>query len=92
MAKRSKAITTKSNKIEEAKSFVNGYDNGKSFTTTENLRLRTGASNTKSIIKILAQGSSVTWYGYYTRINGVMWYLVVDSDGETGFVKSQYLA
>lgn len=92
MAKHSKAITTKSNKVEEAKSVVTGYDNGKSFTITENLRLRTGASNTKSIIKILKQGSSVTWYGYYTRINGVMWYLVADSDGATGFVKSQYLA
>lgn len=82
--------TTKS-KIEGAQHKIKGYEKGKNFKATANLRLRVGAGDNKTIIKVLDKGSTVTWYGYYTTVKGVKWYLVVDSKGDTGFVSSKYV-
>lgn len=55
------------------------------------LRLRSGAGTNKDIITMLAYGSAVWWYGYYSIAGGVYWYWVKTEDGKTGFVSSQYL-
>lgn len=81
---------TSNGKIEGAASFKSGYESGKTFKTTANLRIRTGAGTNKTIIKVLSKGTKVTWYGYYTKVSGVEWYLV-KVGSLTGFVSSQYL-
>lgn len=77
--------------VEYAQSKESGHGSGKDFKTTATLNMRTGAGTNKTVIKVLAQGAKVTWYGYYTLVSGVKWYLVVDSTGQTGFVSYQYL-
>ena len=81
---------TSNDKVEGAASFKSGYESGKTFKTTANLRIRTGAGTNKTIIKVLSKGTKVTWYGYYTKVSGVEWYLVAVGS-LTGFVSSQYL-
>ena len=78
-------------KVDQARSKKSGYAKGKTFKTTADLNLRSGAGVTKKVVKVLKKGSSVTWYGYYTKINGVEWYLV-SASGVNGFVSSKYLA
>lgn len=71
---------------------MSDYSKGKTLKTTANLRLRAGVGESKTIIKVLSKGSKIIWYGYYTTVSGVKWYLVVDSTGQEGFMSSQYLA
>lgn len=61
-----------------------------------NLRAGAGVINSKTgkenkIISILANGSTVYWFGYYSTVYGVNWYWVKTDDGRTGFVSSKYL-
>lgn len=79
-------------KIEYAASKASGYSGGKKLTVTTGLNFRTGAGTNKTIIRVLSKGETVTWYGYYTTVSGTKWYLVVDKNGQTGFVSSKYLA
>jgi hypothetical protein len=51
------------------------------------LKLRAGASTSKSILETMANGSKVTCYGYYTG----SWLYVVSASGKTGFCHSAYL-
>lgn len=83
---------TKTFKIEYAASKESGHGSGTILTVTTGLNFRVGAGTNKSKIRVLAQGERVTWYGYYTLVSGVKWYLVVDKNGQNGFVSSQYLA
>ena len=78
-------------KIDYAQSKESGYGGGKVFKTTTSLNFRTGAGTGKKVIKVLDPGTPLTWYGYYTLLNNVKWYLVVDKTGQTGFVSSLYL-
>lgn len=50
---------------------------------------KTGKENT--ILATLPDGSTVTWYGYYSTVYGVDWYWVKTAGGRTGFVSSEYL-
>lgn len=79
-------------KIEYAASKASGYSGGKKLTVTTGLNFRTGAGTNKTIIRVLSKGETVTWYGYYTTVSGTKWYLVVDKNGQTGFVSSKYVA
>ena len=76
-------------KVESAKSKEKGIS--KVFRCTSDLHLRVGAGKTKKSIMIMKSGTKVTWYGYYTLVNGVKWYLVI-CNGVTGFASSKYLA
>lgn len=60
-------------------------------TAKNGLNMRTGAGTDKSIIATLDYGTAVTWYGYYSTVSGVKWYLVRTDSGKTGYVSSQYL-
>lgn len=78
-------------KIEDAMS-RDASGSNKKFVTTDDLNLRTGAGVNKTLIKTLPKGTAVMWYGYYTSVSGVRWYLVqVVGSKETGFVSSPYL-
>lgn len=77
-----------------AEKFNSNYKYGKRYEVTANggLRLRKGAGTGASIITVLPKGSTVTWYGYYTVVNGVTWkYVKVNSSGKVGYVSSEYL-
>lgn len=76
-----------------AESFDSRYKNGKTYTVKANggLNLREGAGTGNKSITILANGSKVTWYGYYTKVGGVTWKYVKAANGKTGYVSSQYL-
>ena len=79
--------TTSSNttiKIDYAQSFNKSI--AKTYKTTANLRLRSGASLSKPIITVMPEGSKVTCYGYYTGD----WYYVI-YDKYTGFCSKKYL-
>ena len=71
-------------KIDYAESFNKKI--AKTYTTTANLRLRSGANLSKPIITVMPYGSKVTCYGYYTE----NWYYVTYGK-YTGFCSKQYL-
>lgn len=50
---------------------------------------KTGEENT--ILATLPDGSTVTWYGFYSTVYDTDWYWVKTADGRTGFVSSKYL-
>lgn len=87
-----KPTPAKTVKVEYAASKESGHGSGTVLTVTTGLNFRVGAGTNKSKIRVLAQGERVTWYGYYTSVSGTKWYLVVDKNGQTGFVSSQYVA
>lgn len=76
-----------------AEVFDSRYKNGKTYIVKANggLRLRSGAGTDKRIIRILENGSTVTWYGYYTEVKGVMWKYVKAANGAVGYVSSEFL-
>lgn len=79
-------------KVEDAMSKDSSASKGKRFVTTDELNLRYGAGVNKKLIKALPKGTAVMWYGYYTSVSGVRWYLIqVVGSKETGFVSSPYL-
>ncbi len=83
-----------------AEKHESGYSNGKKYkvNTASGLNMRTGPSSEKlsngkdkySVITALPNGTSMTYYGYYTNTNGVKWMLVI-SGGTTGWVCSTYV-
>jgi hypothetical protein len=84
--------TTTTTKVDVAKS---GPDKSLAgiYTVTvkdSGLKLRSGAGTDKDVLAVLANGTSVKNYGYYTETNGVKWLLVL-AGGITGFVHSGYL-
>lgn len=83
--------TTKEAKVEGAKSRNKKYILGKTYKTTADLHLRTGASTKKTSICVMPKGTKVKWYGYYTG----SWKLVKVTSGtykgKTGFCSQNYL-
>lgn len=75
-------------KIEDAKSRNTKFS--KTYITTANLNLRSGAGTDKSIITTIPKGSKVTCYGYYTKVGDVVW-LFVQYGKYTGYVSKKYL-
>lgn len=71
-------------KIDYARSFSKSI--AKTYITTANLRLRAGASASKTIITVIPKGKKVTCYGYYTGD----WYYVKYGD-YTGFCSKDWL-
>ena len=76
-------------------SFDSKYKNGKSFkvSAVSGLRLRKAAVD-GATITVMPYNSKVTWYGYYTKKNNVMWkYVQYIHNGKKyeGFCSSQYL-
>lgn len=86
-----KSTASSNDKLESAMYKASGYSKGKSFKTTSDLNMRTGAGTSKKSLKVLSKGAVVTWYGYYNTVNGTDWYLVVDKKGANGYVSSKYL-
>ena len=81
-------ITASKSKTDAAKSKSSAYN--KTFTTTANLNLRSGAGFGKDIIITIPKGKKVTCYGYYTKVGSTVW-LYVQYGKYTGFVSSKYL-
>lgn len=81
-------VTASKNKTEAAKSKSATYN--KSYTTTANLNLRSGAGTGKDIITTIPKGSKVTCYGYYTKAGSTIW-LYVQYGKYTGFAYKKYL-
>ena len=71
-------------KVDYARSFSKSI--AKTYITTANLRLRAGASTSKTIITVIPKGKKVTCYGYYTGD----WYYVKYGD-YTGFCSKDWL-
>lgn len=67
--------------------FVKGYGKGKKMVTKVALNMRTDASTKASIVKTLAKGTTVTYYGYYAYNGNTVWYRVTDGKKE-GYVSS----
>lgn len=79
-------------KVDTAKYKEDGHSRGTKLVTKTDLNMRVGAGAAKAKIKVLDKGAKVTWYGYYTTVNGIRWYLVIDGTGTKGFVSSKYVA
>lgn len=78
----------------KAAAFEPDYKKGKQMTTTDNLYCRNDAGTNKKALCKIPKGTKVTWYGYYTTVDMVRWFLVqVEVDGVqyTGFCSSKYL-
>lgn len=75
------------NTMQSAKSKLNGYANGKTFTVNASAPLRYGAGVKYGIISTLAKGTKVTFYGYYTGN-----YYYVMCKGKTGFIEKSKLS
>ena len=67
--------------------FVKGYGKGKKMVTKVALNMRSDASTKSSIVKTLAKGTTVTYYGYYAYNGSTVWYRVTDGKKE-GYVSS----
>lgn len=67
--------------------FVKGYGKGKKMVTKVALNMRSDASTKSSIVKTLAKGTTVTYYGYYAYNGSTVWYRVTDGKNE-GYVSS----
>ena len=81
-------VTASKSKTDAAKSKSSAYN--KTFTTTVNLNLRSGAGSGKDIIITIPKGERVTCYGYYTKVGSTVW-LYVQYGKYTGFVSKKYL-
>ena len=79
--------STSNVKVDNAKSY--SKELAGAYQTTSNLNMRCGAGILKKIITTIPKGGKVRCYGYYTKYNGVKWYLVA-YNGKTGFVSSKY--
>ena len=79
----------KETKTETAKSFDKSLA-GTYTVTTDTLNIRSGAGKEKTDIGDLKKGTKAVCYGYYTKVDGVKWFLVV-ANGITGYVSSKYL-
>jgi hypothetical protein len=75
-------------KVDPAKSFSKLVAG--TYVTTANLNLRAGAGTSNKKITVMKKGESVKCYGYYTKVDGVKWYLV-SYNGKNGFASSKYL-
>ena len=81
-------VTASKSRTEAAKSKNSAYS--KSYITTANLNLRSGAGSGKNIILTIPKGSKVRCYGYYTKVGSTDW-LYVEYGKYTGFVSKKYL-
>ena len=79
----------KGTKTETAKSFDKSLA-GTYTVTVDTLNIRSGAGKEKTDIGDLKKGTKAVCYGYYTKVDGVKWFLVV-ANGITGYVSSKYL-
>lgn len=86
------SASVNSTKVDAAKYREDGHGKGTKLTAETGLNMRAGAGTDKAVIRELKKGEKVTWYGYYSLVNGTRWYLVVDGTGTRGFVSSKYLA
>lgn len=75
--------------IDPAKSF-NKRIAGTYTVTADVLNIRVGAGKDKTDIGNLNKGTKAVCYGYYTKVDGVKWFLVA-ANGITGYVSSNYL-
>ena len=79
-------------KIDSAKEFDKSISGKYMVNTRAGLNIRTGANVKKQSLAVLAYGTVVRNYGYYTTAsNGVKWYYVATNTGMTGFCSSTYL-
>lgn len=58
----------------------------RSYVTTANLNMRTGASTSKKVITVIPKGATVHCYGYFTKD-----WLYVQYNGLVGFCNKKYL-
>ena len=76
--------------VDPARGVLSAYS--KNFTVTaSSLNMRRGAGTGKAVIKALKKGAKFRCYGYYTKVNGIIWLLGVDEDGDTGYCSKKYL-
>lgn len=77
-------------KVEPARFYSKAFNQG--FTVTaSSLNMRRGPGTSHAVVKVLKNGENVRCYGYYSKINGTVWPLVVDSTGVTGYCSKKYL-
>ena len=75
-------------KIDYAQKYWKAY--AKSYKTTADLNLRTGAGTKKNKITVIPKGATVKCFGYYS-VNGSTTWLLVLYEGYTGFCSKKYL-
>ena len=80
-------VVSTSVKLDAAKSFSKNKAGTYKVKSNDGLKLRSGASTSKTIIENMANGSKVKCYGYYTG----SWLYVVSESGLTGFCHGSYL-
>lgn len=74
-------------KVDPARNFDKGKAGAYTVKANGGLHLRTGAGTGKTSLEVMANGSRVTCYGYYTG----QWLYVVAASGQKGFCHSGYL-
>lgn len=74
-------------KLDAAKSFKKSLAGSYKVIAKSGLRLRSGASTSKTILDLMPYGSKVRCYGYYTG----SWLYVVSDSGKTGFCSKAWL-
>lgn len=84
------AVTTA--KVDYAQKFDKSIAGEYKVTATGGLHIRTGASTSKTSLRILNHNTRVSNYGYYSvAADGTKWLYVKLSDGLVGFCSSKYL-
>lgn len=86
--KKTEKKTTSTVKVDSAKYFNDKY--AKTYKTTSDLNMRSGAGSTKKKILTIPKGKEVKCYGYYSKSLGTVW-LLVQYNGQTGFCSIKYL-
>ena len=82
---------TTSYNVEPALWFTKAYR--KTYAVSASgLNMRTGAGDSKQIIKVLRRGDKFTCYGYFNKTaNGSVWLYGVDKTGQIGYCSKYYL-
>lgn len=86
--KKTTSSSTSKIKIDSASYFNKKY--AKTYKTTANLNMRSGAGVAKKKVLTIPKGKEIKCFGYYSKSLGVVW-LLVQYNGQTGFCSIKYL-
>lgn len=89
---KSTTTTSSASKIDYAQKYDKSIAGSYKVTAGSGLHIRAGAGTGKSSLGVLACGTMVRNYGYYSLVGSAKWLYVQTADGVVGFCSAAYLS